>query len=89
MDLDVLDAGCCGLAANFGVGRGHCNVPVACAEHGLWPAVTDAGPGTAILADGFSCRTQIEAGRLGRSGTHLAQLPARMLPESSAGNPRG
>jgi FAD/FMN-containing dehydrogenase/Fe-S oxidoreductase len=92
--VDVLDAGCCGLAGNFGFERGHYDVSVACAEHGLWPAVRDADPGTAILADGFSCRTQIEAGHLGRSGIHLAQLLARMLPESSparhaAGNPRG
>jgi hypothetical protein len=36
--------------------------------------------GTAILADGFSCRTQIEAGHLGREGIHLAQLLAEMLP---------
>jgi FAD/FMN-containing dehydrogenase/Fe-S oxidoreductase len=89
VDLDVLDAGCCGLAGNFGFERGHYDVSVACAEHGLWPSVRDAGPDTAILADGFSCRTQIEAGHLGRSGVHLAQLLASMLPESSAGNPRG
>jgi len=45
---------------------GHYDVSVACAEHGLWPAVRDASPDTAILADGFSCRTQIETGHLGR-----------------------
>jgi FAD/FMN-containing dehydrogenase/Fe-S oxidoreductase len=79
VNLSVLDSGCCGLAGNFGFERGHYEVSVACAEHGLWPAVRDAGPGTAILADGFSCRTQIEAGRLGREGIHLAQLLAGML----------
>jgi FAD/FMN-containing dehydrogenase/Fe-S oxidoreductase len=81
VDVDVLDAGCCGLAGNFGFEKGHYDVSVACAEHGLWPAVRDADPGTAILADGFSCRTQIEAGHLGRNGIHLAQLLAGMLPE--------
>jgi FAD/FMN-containing dehydrogenase/Fe-S oxidoreductase len=81
VDLDVLDAGCCGLAGNFGFERGHYDVSVACAEHGLWPAVRNADPATAVLADGFSCRTQIEAGHLGREGIHLAQLLAGMLGE--------
>jgi FAD/FMN-containing dehydrogenase/Fe-S oxidoreductase len=81
VDVDVLDTGCCGLAGNFGFERGHYDVSVACAEHGLWPAVRDADPGTAVLADGFSCRTQIEAGHLGREGIHVAQLLAGMLGE--------
>jgi FAD/FMN-containing dehydrogenase/Fe-S oxidoreductase len=76
VDVDVLDTGCCGLAGNFGFERGHYEVSVGCAERGLWPAIADADPGTAILADGFSCRTQIEAGRLGRRGVHLAELLA-------------
>jgi FAD/FMN-containing dehydrogenase/Fe-S oxidoreductase len=79
VDVDVLDSGCCGLAGNFGFERGHYDVSVACAERGLWPAVRDADPATAILADGFSCRTQIQAGHLGREGIHLAQLLAGML----------
>jgi FAD/FMN-containing dehydrogenase/Fe-S oxidoreductase len=77
VDVDVLDTGCCGLAGNFGFERGHYEVSAGCAERGLWPAVADADEGTAILADGFSCRTQIEAGKLGREGIHLAQLLAR------------
>jgi FAD/FMN-containing dehydrogenase/Fe-S oxidoreductase len=79
VDVDVLDSGCCGLAGNFGFERGHYDVSAACAEQGLWPAVRDADTGTAILADGFSCRTQIEAGHLGREGMHLAELLAGML----------
>jgi FAD/FMN-containing dehydrogenase len=76
---------CCGLAGNFGFERGHYEVSAACAEHGLWPAVRDADPGTAVLADGFSCRTQIEAGHLGREGVHLAQLLAGMLGQDPGG----
>ena len=77
--LDVLDSGCCGLAGNFGFESGHYELSAACAEHGLWPAVRDAAPGTAILADGFSCRTQIAAGYLGRQGIHLAEFLAGMI----------
>jgi FAD/FMN-containing dehydrogenase/Fe-S oxidoreductase len=79
VDVDVLDSGCCGLAGNFGFERGHYDVSTACAERGLWPAVAGADAGTAVLADGFSCRTQIQAGHLGREGIHLAQLLAGML----------
>ena len=67
-EVDVLDSGCCALAGNFGFERRHYEVSVACAEHRLWPAVRDARPETAVLADGFSCRTQIQAGRLGPRG---------------------
>jgi Fe-S oxidoreductase len=79
VEVDVLDSGCCGLAGNFGFEAGHYEVSVACAEHGLWPAVRDAGPQTAVLADGFSCRTQLQAGHLGREGIHLAQLLADLI----------
>jgi FAD/FMN-containing dehydrogenase/Fe-S oxidoreductase len=81
VDVDVLDSGCCGLAGNFGFERGHYEVSAACAERGLWPAAREAGPEVAILADGFSCRTQLAAGRTGRQGLHLAQLLARITPE--------
>ncbi|MFC4008926.1 FAD-binding and (Fe-S)-binding domain-containing protein [Nonomuraea purpurea] len=70
----VLDSGCCGQAGNFGFERGHYDVSVACAEEALWPAVRAAGPDEAILADGFSCRTQIAAAHTGRRARHLAEL---------------
>ncbi|WP_107424715.1 FAD-binding and (Fe-S)-binding domain-containing protein [Streptomyces antioxidans] len=73
--------GCCGLAGNFGVEKGHYEVSVAVAEHQLLPALREAEPETAILADGFSCRTQI-ADLSPRRGVHLAQLLAERLPES-------
>ncbi|MGN9843262.1 FAD-binding and (Fe-S)-binding domain-containing protein [Nonomuraea sp. H19] len=71
--------GCCGLAGNFGVEKGHYEVSVAVAEQQLLPALRQAGPETAVLADGFSCRTQI-AGLSSRQGIHLAQLLADRLP---------
>jgi FAD/FMN-containing dehydrogenase/Fe-S oxidoreductase len=72
--------GCCGLAGNFGVERGHYDVSVAVAQTALLPAVRDAPPGAVVLADGFSCRTQLE--QLGQvPGLHLAQLLASRLPD--------
>ncbi|HEX2307189.1 MAG TPA: FAD-linked oxidase C-terminal domain-containing protein [Jatrophihabitantaceae bacterium] len=64
--------GCCGLAGNFGAERGHYDVSVAVAETALLPAVR-AAPDAVVLADGFSCRTQL-AELAGRDGIHLAQL---------------
>ncbi|WP_099023889.1 FAD-binding and (Fe-S)-binding domain-containing protein [Mycolicibacterium palauense] len=70
--------GCCGLAGNFGVEKGHYEVSVAVADHQLRPAVAAADPATEILADGFSCRTQL-ADLTDRRGRHLAQLLADHL----------
>jgi FAD/FMN-containing dehydrogenase/Fe-S oxidoreductase len=71
--------GCCGLAGNFGVERGHYDVSVAVAETALLPAVRNAPPDATVLADGFSCRTQLE--QLGRvRAYHLAEVLAERLP---------
>ncbi|HZB60763.1 MAG TPA: heterodisulfide reductase-related iron-sulfur binding cluster, partial [Actinomycetota bacterium] len=68
--------GCCGLAGNFGAERGHHDVSVAVAETALLPAVRAAGPDAVVLADGFSCRTQLDH-LAGRRALHLAELLAR------------
>ncbi|WP_062348922.1 FAD-binding and (Fe-S)-binding domain-containing protein [Herbidospora yilanensis] len=77
-----LDSGCCGLAGNFGFERGHLEVSEACAERVLLPRLRAARRETAVLADGFSCRTQIhQLDSGGREGVHLAQLLAVGLHE--------
>jgi Fe-S oxidoreductase len=78
IDATVPDSGCCGLAGNFGFERGHYEVSKAAGERVLLPAVRDAAPTTAIVADGFSCRTQITHGT-SRQPVHLAQLLAGAL----------
>lgn len=77
-DIEVL-AGCCGLAGNFGMERGHYEVSLAVAEQSLLPALRLAAPGAVLLADGFSCRTQAEQ-LSGVQGVHLAELLASHLP---------
>src|SRR5215207_5273562 len=66
--------GCCGLAGNFGVEKGHYEVSVKVAEHDLLPAVA-SHPDALVLADGFSCRTQL-AQLAGRKAITLAELLA-------------
>jgi Fe-S oxidoreductase len=67
--------GCCGLAGNFGVERGHYEVSVAVAEHALLKAVRRHAGDAQVLADGFSCRTQL-SDLAGVRAVHLAQLLA-------------
>ena len=76
--------GCCGLAGNFGMERGHYEVSVAVARTALLPALAGVEEGNgAVVADGFSCRTQI--GQLtGRRAYHLAELLASHPDRASA-----
>ena len=68
-------SGCCGLAGNFGVEKGHYEVSVAVAEQQLLPAVRNAPVGAIVVADGFSCRTQLDD-LASVEALHLAQLLA-------------
>ncbi|MGW7429113.1 FAD-binding and (Fe-S)-binding domain-containing protein [Streptomyces sp. NPDC054861] len=73
-----LSGGCCGLAGNFGFEPGHYDVSVACAQDQLLPALGAAGEEAVVLADGFSCRTQIEH-LTERRGRHLAEVLAEAI----------
>jgi Fe-S oxidoreductase len=73
-----LTGGCCGLAGNFGFEKGHYEVSTACAEDQLLPQVREAPQDAVVLADGFSCRTQLEQ-LAGRRARHLAQVLAEGL----------
>jgi len=81
MSASVPDSGCCGLAGNFGFEQGHYEVSQAAAERVLLPAVRAAADDTALVADGFSCRTQISQGT-GRTARHLAEVLAAALDEA-------
>jgi len=72
---------CCGLAGNFGMERGHYDVSTAVAGTELLPAVSSA-PDAVVLADGFSCRTQL-TDLAGRPSVHLAELLASRLPAAA------
>jgi FAD/FMN-containing dehydrogenase/Fe-S oxidoreductase len=68
-------SGCCGLAGNFGVEKGHYEVSVAIAEQQLLPAIRRAPADAIVVADGFSCRTQLDD-LTDTQPVHLAQLLA-------------
>lgn len=86
VDVDLVGGGCCGLAGNFGFEPGHHEVSQACAERELFPKVRAADG--LVLADGFSCRTQIDQGTQA-TGRHLAEILRTALrhPDRAHRNP--
>jgi FAD/FMN-containing dehydrogenase/Fe-S oxidoreductase len=74
VDVDNLTGGCCGLAGSWGFESGKYPISMDCGEQALLPAVRKAEPGTLIVADGFSCRTQIAHARTGHQALHVAQV---------------
>lgn len=78
MGCDVeTSAGCCGLAGNFGMEKGHYEVSQKIAEGGILAKVAQ-NPDRSILADGFSCRTQVRD-LASLDSRHLVQVLAEAL----------
>jgi FAD/FMN-containing dehydrogenase/Fe-S oxidoreductase len=79
IEVDRPPQGCCGMAGAFGFARETADLSRQIGEREILPAVRAAPDDTLILADGFSCREQIEQGT-GRTTFHIAELLAeRML----------
>jgi Fe-S oxidoreductase len=79
-DLNVrtIESSCCGMAGNFGYEAEHYEVSMKMAEASLLPAVRNASPDALIVADGTSCRHQIEHGAQ-RQALHVARVLERAL----------
>ena len=71
--VDLINAGCCGMAGPFGFEAEKIEVSKTIAGQGLLPAVEAASAETMIVADGFSCREQI-AQLSGRKAMHFAEV---------------
>jgi FAD/FMN-containing dehydrogenase/Fe-S oxidoreductase len=88
VEVETLQAGCCGLAGSWGFEAGHHEVSMQCGEQGLLPKVRDLPEDTLVVADGFSCKTQIEEGETGRKALHVAQV-LQLAQEHGAAGPPG
>jgi Fe-S oxidoreductase len=71
--VEMIDTTCCGMAGPFGFEADKFEVSKAIANLGLLPAVNAASSMTLIVADGFSCREQIEQ-LSDRKGLHFAEI---------------
>ena len=88
LDYEVLDSGCCGLAGSWGFEKDKYELSMKIGERRLLPSARAAGAETILLADGFSCKTQIEHGT-DRRALHTAQVMKMALDHGCGGTPRG
>ena len=75
-EVEPLKGGCCGLAGSWGFETGKYEISMDCGDQALLPAVRDAEEGALVVANGFSCKTQIEQSDAGRRALHLAEVIA-------------
>jgi FAD/FMN-containing dehydrogenase/Fe-S oxidoreductase len=80
LDWERPETGCCGMAGSFGFEHDKYDVSTACADRALVPAVRAAAADTLIIADGFSCREQIEQ-LTGRHARHISEVLRMSLDE--------
>jgi Fe-S oxidoreductase len=73
---EIVNGGCCGMAGAFGLESAKYDLSMRIGERTLLPRVRAAPPRTLIVADGFSCREQIEQ-TTGRRTVHIADLLER------------
>jgi len=81
VDWGDADWGCCGMAGSFGYEAEKYDVSIAIGERFLLPAVRER-PEATVVADGFSCRSQIRHGAE-RQPLHTAQLLRQALREGA------
>jgi hypothetical protein len=74
MEVIAPDTGCCGMSGSFGYKPQHVEASVRIAGLALLPALK-AAQDAVVVANGFSCREQIEA-LSGRRTLHIAELLA-------------
>jgi len=75
LEYELLDSGCCGMAGSFGFEEDKYDVSVKIGERALLPAVRKAERSTLLVADGFSCKEQIQQ-LTDRHALHTAELLA-------------
>ena len=78
MKVRTVESSCCGMAGSFGYEAEHYDISMKMGEASLLPAVRKASAETLIVADGTSCRHQIEHGAQ-REALHVARVLERAL----------
>lgn len=86
LDIDVLDDGCCGMAGSFGFEADKYDISMKVGELKLLPRVRSAPKDLLLIADGFSCKTQIEQST-DRHALHTAQVMQMAIQQGPSGAP--
>ncbi len=76
--VETIESSCCGMAGSFGYEAAHYDVSMKMAELSLLPRVRKAGIEELIVADGTSCRHQIQDGAQ-RDAMHVARVLEKAL----------
>jgi FAD/FMN-containing dehydrogenase/Fe-S oxidoreductase len=88
LEFEVLDSGCCGMAGSFGFEAEHFEISKKVGERILLPRVREEKNEKLVIADGFSCREQIEQ-LANHRALHTAEVLVKVLREGSYKNPVG
>ncbi|MDG2141865.1 MAG: FAD-linked oxidase C-terminal domain-containing protein [Gammaproteobacteria bacterium] len=73
LEIETIDSSCCGMAGSFGYEKEHYDASMEMGSLSLFPAINEAESDTLVVADGVSCRSQIEHGT-GRQAMHVARV---------------
>tara|TARA_B110000438_G_scaffold62815_1_gene63345 strand:- start:25735 stop:28626 length:2892 start_codon:yes stop_codon:yes gene_type:complete len=79
LEVKTIDSSCCGMAGSFGYEKEHYETSMAMGSLSLFPSIEAAQDDVLIVADGTSCRGQIEHGT-GRQALHVARVLQMALP---------
>ncbi len=72
LNFEFIEASCCGMAGSFGLEKEHADLSIKMGEQALFPTIRK-NPEATLVANGFSCRHQIQEGTQ-RPSMHIAQL---------------
>lgn len=73
-----IDSGCCGMAGAFGYEKKHYEISMKIGEQRLFQQINKAPNEQRVVANGFSCRHQIEHGT-GRKAKHVIEILAEAV----------
>ena len=73
LEVQIIESSCCGMAGSFGYEAEHYEASMQMGELSLFPAIKSANAESLIVADGTSCRAQVEHGT-GRKALHVARV---------------
>jgi len=73
LEVETIDSSCCGMAGSFGYEKEHYDASMSMGSLSLFPRIINEDSDSLIIADGTSCRVQIEHGT-GRTPLHVARV---------------
>ena len=83
LEVETIDSSCCGMAGSFGYEKEHYDASMSMGSLSLFPTIINEDSDSLIIADGTSCRVQIEHGT-GRTPLHVARVLQMALTDTES-----